>query len=348
MDYSAYLDPTKANRLFKKAFIYAIEDIYQKRLDNQNAFDELNFLIATDQVYAINNNQIYVHDLLIINVLNASTDWHIETELPHNLIVGDTVTLSGITGFVTNPNVTTTVTQVISSTIFHITTTASAGAYTGFVGQVTSPKIIADYYHYFYGKGKFTNLTNFTVVTATNSTPIRITTNNRTFFRDGDGVVIGGITGNTNTNGLRYLKQLNEKQYFLYSDAALSAAVSGNGTSGGTGTISQVLYSTLRFKRSDEKGAPFAQPSAYCPFYQQSKELIKILPTNVVCSELTLDYLRVPPRFIDVVDNVYDFDQWYSKNFQFDIINQAGKLFAQSLRDGGLLNVESQQIIEQE
>ncbi len=72
-----------------------------------------------------------------------------------------------------------------------------------------------------------------------------------------------------------------------------------------------------------------------------------MLPSDVTCSEITIDYLRVPPRFIDVADTTFDFDLWYPKQFQYAIVNQTGLLMAEALRDSGLMNVESQQIITQ-
>jgi len=347
LNYSAYYDNVSANRFFKQGLINAAENIYLNRLTNQNAFDELNFLISTDQVYSLNNNRIYVHDLLISNVTFVTTTITVTTELAHNFIVGDSVTTSGIAGFATNnPNGTYTILTTPTTTSFTYTAaSAPTGTYTANSGMVTSSKIIADYWHYFFGKAKFTVPTTYSITASTNSSPIRITLNKRSFFRSYDIVTIAGITGNTNANGTRYLKMANETQYFLYSDATLQTPVVGNGTQGGTGTISQVLYSPLKFKRSDEKGNLYGQPSEANPYYQESKQFIKILPSTIPCSEITIDYLRVPQRFIDVGDAVFDFDLWYPKQFQYAIINHTALLMAEALRDSGLMSVESQQII---
>ena len=54
VNYSSYISTTDANRWFQKAFIEAIQDVYMHRLNEQNSFDELSYLIATGQQYNIN------------------------------------------------------------------------------------------------------------------------------------------------------------------------------------------------------------------------------------------------------------------------------------------------------
>src|SRR5438045_2831688 len=128
LDYTAYFGSVKANELFKEAMLNACGRVYANRLSDQNAFDEINFLIATDEVFSLNNNRIYIHDLLITGVTVLATTWTITTELAHNLVIGDTITTTGIAGFSVNPNGTYTVATTPTTTTLTITTTTATGA----------------------------------------------------------------------------------------------------------------------------------------------------------------------------------------------------------------------------
>jgi len=344
LSYTAFYDDIKLNRWFKKAIIQSAQDIYLNRLNNQNAFDELNFLIATDQTITVNNNQVYTAPLLLANVTIAAITGTFTTELPHNLLTGNTVTTSGIAGFTTNPNGTFVIT-VTGATTFTAIVTASAGAYTANTGYVTSPVMLSDYYHYLFGSASFTLPTIFTITGSTNATPIVITINKRSYFKTGSKVLVGGIAGNTNANGTFFLKQYTDFTYGLYTDSTFQTPAVGNGAQTGTGTISELVTdSVLKFKRSDEKGTILGKPTVYNPFFQQSKLLIKILPATPV-STATFDYIRVPPQFVNVADTSIDMSSWYPLYFQYLWISEVGKMMALALRDGSLAQGEQELIV---
>lgn len=345
--FTGYLAP-EANMWFRKGFIVALQHIYSEQLNNQNAFDEINFLISTDAVFPLNNNKIYINKLLASNITYVATAITVTTELPHNFIVGDTFTLSGSV-FTTNaPNGTFTILTTPDANTFTYTAGATpTGTYTPNTGYITSPKIISDYFHYLdYGKARFTKTTPFSVIGSTNSTPIKITLNKRSYLRDKDNVVISGIAGNTNANGTFYLRQANEFSYFLYTDENLTNAVSGNGNQSGVGTLSQIFDSTLKFKRSQEKGSLYGKPTAENPYFQQSKMLIKILPDDEVCDQIKIDYIIKPPVFIDTADDTTDLSDHYPDFFQYRIVSEAAKLFTMSLRDTTGLQIAQEEIIE--
>lgn len=340
---------TEADDWFKKGFIVTLQNIYREQLANQNAFDEINFLISTDAIYPLNNNKIYINQLLIADVTFVGTTITLTTELPHNLIAGDTITTSGILNFTNNPNGTFTVIAPVTANVltFVATLNPTSGTYTANSGHLISPKIISDYYHYLdFGRARFTQLTSYKVIGSTFATPIKITLDKRTYLRTGDQVFITGIGGNTNANGTFYLRQANETQYFLYTDATLSTPAVGNGTQTGTGVLSQIITSTLKFKRSQEKGWVFGEPSVQNPYFQQSKLLIKILPTNQVCDQLTLDYIIKPPAFANTLNNTIDLSDHYPDFFQYRWISETGKLINLSMRDSAGVGAENEIIIE--
>jgi hypothetical protein len=73
---------------------------------------------------------------------------------------------------------------------------------------------------------------------ATNATPIVITTTTANNLVAGDSVQIAGMTGNTAANGVNYVNPLTATTFQLFSNAALTTGVVGNGTLGGSPTIS--------------------------------------------------------------------------------------------------------------
>ena len=344
--YTGYYDDTKLNRWFEKGFINVIQSIYLNRLSNQNAFDEINYLISTEQSFSLRNNRIFIAPIAITNVINIGTTIIVTTEFDNDLLAGDTIFVTDITGFTTNnPNGVFVVSGITSTKTFvYIAAVAPTGAYTQGSGVVIPSASISDYYHYFFGKAQFTSLTDYIVTASTNTTPIKITLNKRSFFRSGDMATIAGIAGNTNANGTFYLRQVNEFQYTLFTDQKLRIPVAGNGTQIGAGAISVIIENRLQFMRSDEKGTVLQTPTINSPFFQQSKSLIKILPSTETCDTITLDFMRKPPAVIDVTNTVVDFSKWYNLPLQYDIVSEVGKLMALSMRDG-LLGQEEQQLL---
>ncbi len=73
---------------------------------------------------------------------------------------------------------------------------------------------------------------------ATNANPIVITTTSTTGLVNGQTVSISGVQGNTNANGLAFVKVISPTTYELYTNAALTTGKAGNGayTSGGSWT----------------------------------------------------------------------------------------------------------------
>ncbi len=352
--YSGYVSNSDANRFFLNALTNEVSNLYNNHFNIQNTFDEISYLIATGQQYNINptTNSMYLgdHTIPITQIWNVGTAVTVTTTLPHDLIPGTRVKFINITssaGNLTQLNGQIYVPTIVDAFTFTFTssfTIAPTGTF--LTGEFTCPDAVPQYQHLLRGEAQFTDLTPFTVVASTNATPIMITLNTRSYLRDRDQVVITGIGGNTNANGTFFLKYANEFNYFLYTDFKLQNPVSGNGIQTGTGTVSQIIKSTLRFKRSDEKGSSFGKPTVQSPFYQQSFNLIKVLPDDEPCSWIKLDYIRKPTFDIDVANNTDDLDNFYPKSFQYAIIDQALKIFAESTRDM-ILYSESEQSIRE-
>lgn len=348
--YTQYLDPAKANRLFKQALTNTIQQIYLNRLNNQNAFDELSYLIAVNQVYSLSaNNTLFTGDykLSIASLTNAGVNVTVTTTLPHGLQTGDKITFNNITGSnnITNFNGQTyTVTVTGKNTFTLVSTFSNTGAFSA--GEITFPEAITDYFHYLWAEATFTKPLNYNVVGSTNKTPIKILLDKRTSLRSYEKVVISGIVGNTNANGTFYLKQANEFEYLLYTDANLTVPARGNGDQVGAGKIAQVVSAELKFKRSDEKGSIFGLPTAEAPYFQQGKNQLIVLPLTSKCDSIRMDYIRKPTFDIDTKDNTRDLSEFYSLPLQYQINDQAAKIFAISARDYTFVQGETVKLSE--
>ena len=348
--YSGYWDNTRWNRAFKEAFINVLNNKYLAFLNNQGAFDEMTYFIKTARTFPVNpiNNTIYLgtHSFDISAISISGNTLFITTALPNDLITGTDIIFRNINATGTLPSITS---QLYSVTVvdeytFYVTTAAVlTGVFTS--GSFDFANAITDYYHYLRAEVTFTKLTKYTVTASTNATPIKITLNKRSKLRTGEKIVVADIFINTNANGIAYLKQANEKQYFLYSDQELTIPKVGNGDQTGIGTVSQMVTSTLRFKRSDEKGSVYGEPSVDSPFFQQSTNTLVVLPSTP-CSSINIDYIRTPTFFIDVNDAVTDLTLFFNLNLQYLIVDEAAKMFAASTRDMALYQTSSTSIIQ--
>lgn len=354
--YTGYYAPAQWNRILKRNYTQTIQNIYLERLTNRNAFDQLSYLISLDTVIPVLSDNLVYHTPIPItsvqyNGINLVT---YTTEFPHQLIVGSIATVNDVTGTLTVTRVNQTGVVVSTPTVTSFTMVVIAPNLTGVAdantGTLTYTGMISDYMHWLYGKGRFTSQllignTQVTITDATNSSPIRITLNKRTKLRDYDSVLISGVTGNTNTNGTRYVLQLNEFDYALYTDSKLLTATVGNGTFGGTTLISRTVYNTLEEKRSDQKGSVYGTPTIDSPRFQQGELSFQFYPKDSNCDEITVDYIRKQPQEIDVADNIINLENFYPSYFLEKIASEAGRSFAMSSRDGSLLNVETEQVI---
>lgn len=206
--------------------------------------------------------------------------------------------------------------------------------YTPVGGQLTltSTGIVPDYLHLLAIKCKFTAPLFINLSGASNATPIVITVTERSNLRTGDNVDISGVIGNTNANGVFYLKKLSDFKFSLYSDIDLQVPVSGNAAYISGGTISRVYYRYAKLIRSDNKISTFATPTVDYPRYETVTNLIKIYPAN--CQEVLLDYITTSAVTIDVSNNTTDLELTYSYQFLQYIITTAASIFSGQVKDG--------------
>ncbi len=211
---------------------------------------------------------------------------------------------------------------------------------------MTTQYMYSDYFHYLFAKLTFVSpYYNVSITDSSNSLPIRIVTNVRTTLRDKDQILIAGITGNTNANGRRYVRWLNNKLLSLYQDENLQTPIAGNGISAGTGTITEIITSNVKTWFYDQKNTIYGDADVYNPKVQQGKLLFQVYP-NIPCETMYLDYIRKQPAEIDVANDDLDLERYYPFYFLEKISIEAGRLFSKSARDGNLDVGLTQEVLE--
>lgn len=192
---------------------------------------------------------------------------------------------------------------------------------------------LTDYYRLFATRLIVEDATTYTVTAATNTSPIKLSLNKRSRYRTGDYIKIAGVLGNTNANGNRYLKQLNNFDYQLYTDAALSNPVAGSGTYTSGGTISTLYDTYVQVSNSSRKYATLSSPTASTPEVIFGDGGIKIYPLDKPCNQSYLDYIKFPTVFPDKDDVATDLQLSYSQDFLYQIINKLAQLTETYSRD---------------
>lgn len=359
--YSGYLDVVKANRVFFAAMTMATNRKYLT-LDEQKSFDEIAALINTNAVFQINNNQISTAPLPVVSVTVAGLFVLVQTFFPHNLNQGDSVVLSNVQGLTTTPGIngnTFIINSLTNNYGFVIPITGGSGTSTLNTGQVTTPKLIADYMHLEAVKCKFTQpLFGSYVIGTSNLSPINIFFPTKQMFRDGSMISLSNMNLLPSANGTFYTKQLNSTGYALYLDPDLQVPSTGGGvTRGSQGNVSMIWYEYAKPYISDRKIDQYEDPTTALPKYETANKVLKFYPQNRICSEITLDYIKKPFLLftdqggnqvpIDINDNNLDMELYYPQKYLYWVIDWTIKQFAMPLRDNPLNAEVTADLVEQ-
>jgi len=349
--YSSFFNPVKQNDFIAEALSTAALDGY-KALQKEESFADMSNMISTNKICLVNNNQIYTFQLDITGVTFAALDVTVVTRVPHNLAVGDNVTLSDIAGFVaaTLNGTAHTVATINSPTSFTFPIAAIAGVYTAGTGKIVShqldglDKLIADFNYLLSVKQRYHENLNCKIVSASNAQPIVMTLDKRNNVKTGDKITQSGIVGNTNANGTFYVKKINAFKYELYRDKDFTIPVSGNGVYGGIGKAKRDYYKQATAIFSSTELDSFEQPSVSSPKFERGNGLIKFQPFDVPCTEITIDYFTTPPVAIDVTNGTVDLEDTYSEEFLYVVIDRAVNLISQAIKDTELYQTSMAEI----
>lgn len=330
--YTGQFTTLKAQRFCDRAFIQVCENNYNKD-DTQLTRDNLSFLVSTNQVFPINNNQIYTAPVLLSGVVIVATTGTFTTAIPHNLVSGQTVTISGVSGFGVNPNGSFVVT-VTGTNTFTATVTATTGTYATNTGQIVYAAMIEDYWHLFTLEAKFQKpIYDFSVANITNASPCVVTLDFYNNISTGELITISNSFGNTAANGDWYVKKLNEFKFALYQDENFQTPVVGNGAYMGGAKMTRTWYNYAKPYISNVKIGELNRPTVSDPKVEVADRYLKVYPLDQACLEVTVDYLRKPLVIITLSDTVIDLTAYYPTIFLNQIVAEMQIQATAALRD---------------
>lgn len=339
--YSAFLNNTKKNALFKEALFVSIEDKY-RQMGEQRDYDALLPSLKTNKVFKLNNNKIHVEPVQIVSIAPAGLTIFVLTKIPHNLITGDIAVLFDVAGITTTPAINGTDFTVtrIDDLNFSFTVSVVGGAYTPNTGRIIDHKLggyqkmISDYLHILSVKTKFTqqvvsNYKKLQVTKASNTQPIVLTLSTKNNnVKTPEQITVSGVGGNTNANGIFYIKRLNSNSIALYYDKELTNAASGNGDYIGGGFISRVFYDYADVLFPTMKVSKYDFADVTDSKYERGDMFLKFYPDDVVCDEITADYLSAGLQFIDANDTAINLESYYPYEFLMYILDKSIKIYA--------------------
>lgn len=338
-DFTGYLNTDRYNRLFKDTLYRVVNERIANFITQKN-YDEISFLLKTDQSYSPNANVLTLGKTPITSVVvtNAST-YTITSGFPHNMVTGDSATIADVAG-TTTANGTFTV-IVTSPTVFTITA-VTGGTYTSNTGSFYFANQVYDYYRLLAAKTTFQNARTLNVTGAKNATPIRVSFDGSNNIRTGEQVLISGVLGNTAANGTFYVQKINSGSVDLYTDEFFGSPVAGSGAYTSGGTVATVRVEYAMPISSDRKISDLTRASIDYPRYEETQHALNLYPDNYVCSSVSIDYFKLPKLF-EFTDLDTDYSLYYNDKFIFHLIDSAAKNFTAQLRD-----TEGYQIMSQE
>lgn len=341
--YSQFYNVTKQNMLLRKALVSVIEDRYKNLIEQKN-FDDISAVIKVNKVFELNNNKIYTAPLDINSIAKLGNNFIVFCAKPHNINVGDSVTLANVQGFTPTAfinNIFTVTNFFYSATQFSFTLFATTGVHIANTGQVVKhdlngvDKMAPDYNHLLAVKAKFEQVLPYGVSDVTNTQPISIvlsTINNNIVSKEQ--LTISGVLSNTNANGTFYTQKVNRKTFNLFIDKDFSNSTLGNGDYQGLAVLKRLFYNFCVPLISIEKISNYDDATMERPVFERGDKQLQIGPLDVVCSEINLDYISNAVVFIDVLDNVIDLNDTYSQGFLYSVIAKAVQIFSQEVNDG--------------
>lgn len=358
-DYSDWLSTAKANRIFKTALYNVIEQKLAV-MDNQKIYDELSFLIKTNEYVqcgpnfsSITPNTIHKVPFLISNATLVGTVLTLTSPIKHNLNTTTTIAWNNLGFLTSNNNGTDQIQSVVddySITINIIDTTT--GTYQG-GGYFTTPYQVTDYMRLLTIKSSFigprvgtnkvfgaTPLTNdfFTVITQGNPTIIEFKT--KTKLRTGSMI---RIFGESEDPELYYVNQtvtqISDKRYSIPLDL-----IDYWGSDDFYAHYIYEEYCTPYF--SDGKINKNNVPKIYEPAFEDRENSIMIYPITDVCTGVYIDYVHKPNYFIDVTNTRNDLELVYTNKFLYSVANEFANIFSAATRDPELYRSIENEIIQ--
>ena len=353
--YSDYVSDPKMQRAFDNAFLRIIENKY-RGMDTQKEFDELSELMVIDKRLLINNDRFRTVAVPIASVtIGTPTTFTFAAE--HNLVEGDTFTVSDVLGTPTGVNVTHTVTAVsITSDTIITLATASTGTATANTGSATTQHLstdsmLPDYLHVLAIKSYMydTSKDGYSPYKVQAGTPGVVEFFRPNKIRSGDYVHSVDLSL-TNPQQFIILKQINEFKYEIYnaSDRTMNTPIpiSVAPTNLSDFVLRPVEENWAKYLQSDRRISQSGKPTVDEPRFNQHKNFILMHPQNASCPAVDVDYIRKPEVVIDVTDDVRDLNLFYSETLLNRLTDEAVKMFYQEVRDPNQYQIADREMID--
>jgi hypothetical protein len=354
--YSDYVSDPKMQRAFDNAFLRIIENKY-RGMDTQKEFDELSELMVIDKRLLINNDRFRTVAVPIASVTIGLLTTTFKFAAEHNLVEGDTFTVSDVLGTPTGVNETHTVTAVsiISDTVIELAT-ASTGTATANTGSATTQHLstdsmLPDYLHVLAIKSYMydTSKDGYSPYKVQAGTPGVVEFFRPNKIRSGDYVHSADLSG-TNPQQFIILKRINEFKYEIYnaSDRTMNTPITVPvaPTNLSDFVLRPVEENWAKYLQSDRRISQSGKPTVNEPRFNQHKNFILMHPQNASCPAVDVDYIRKPEVVIDVTDNVRDLSLFYSETLLNRLTDEAVKMFYQEVRDPNQYQVADREMLD--
>jgi hypothetical protein len=354
--YSDYVSDPKMQRAFDNAFLRIIENKY-RGMDTQKEFDELSELMVIDKRLLINNDRFRTVAVPIASVTTGLLTTTFTFAAEHNLVEGDTFTVSDVLGILTGVNVTHTVTAVsiASDTVIELAT-ASTGTATANTGSATTQHLstdsmLPDYLHVLAIKSYMydTSKDGYSPYKVQAGTPGVVEFFRPNKIRSGDYVHSADLSG-TNFQQFIILKRINEFKYEIYnaSDRTMNTPITVPvaPTNPSAYVLRPVEENWAKYLQSDRRISQSGKPTVDEPRFNQHKNFILMHPQNASCPAVDVDYIRKPEVVIDVTDDVRDLNLFYSETLLNRLTDEAVKMFYQEVRDPNQYQVADREMLD--
>jgi hypothetical protein len=338
--FNDYYDLDTLKDFFSRVLTLAVKEKYEV-LDKQSRYDHLRSFIVYGKSLALTTSTILLQPL-VISSYNTATG-QVTTAFPHNVQVGNTVTLT-LVGASASISVSTAVVSVQSETSF---TCAPQGIGAFENGSVITPQMLLDYMHLNSVKPKYKYLADAKIATVLSTpTSITIILDQLSSLRSGSEVVIAGIQSTTNANGTFFVQQVGSYSYRLYTDDKLADRAVGNAKFVDQGLVSFYIVkeSELAFQAKPDQIDTYDKPTKQFPRWRFTMNSMVIEPTEDIVSA-TFNYLRLSPFVIDPEDDATDLLLFVPQEMIEFLIDKAAQLFDLETKDVQSLNMDSPQVI---
>lgn len=330
--FSGFLGTLRANRLIKDSHIKVIERLYSNN-KTQKQTDELSPLTLIDRTITVRGNSFRTEPLRISSFTVVGTTATITTDFPHQLIVGDSLTIEETTGFTPALNGTYTVVSTPTTTQLTVTVVVVVGTWTQGSGGITHNFMFPNMLHPLAIETTFKdNDLMFLSTVNTGSTPY-ISFTKYSSVRTGSRIVIENALGVTGLNATFYCKERNRTSYFLFTDALFQTAAVLTGTYQGNGRARMVVSEYATRLHSDRRIAPSSVGDAWAPKFAIDQNAILLFPTDATCESVKVDYIQAPVVDIDVANTSVDLEQYYTFKHIMSIKDQCVTSFMMEMRE---------------